>query len=88
MVSTPPGAPTAERGKVTERFYRLDRSRSLPGNGLGLAIVNAVADLHGGSFQLVHAGPGLIARIVLPRLDAETVPNRNFAVSAETDQPL
>jgi len=62
-----PGIPVEERAKVVTRFYRLDRSRSLPGNGLGLAIVTAISHLHGGSLSLEDAAPGLIARIVLPR---------------------
>ena len=36
------GIPAEERAKVITRFYRLDRSRSLPGNGLGLPIVAAI----------------------------------------------
>jgi signal transduction histidine kinase len=65
-----PGIPLAERSRVVERFYRLDRSRSLPGNGLGLSIVTAVASLHWGKLYLSDAAPGLIARIVLPKADA------------------
>ena len=61
-----PGIPAAERPRVTERFYRLDQSRHLPGNGLGLSIVSAIATLHGGALQLEDAAPGLRARIVLP----------------------
>jgi signal transduction histidine kinase len=61
-----PGIPAPERPKVTERFYRLDQSRNLPGNGLGLSIVSAIATLHGGALQLEDAAPGLLARIVLP----------------------
>jgi hypothetical protein len=52
-------------------------SRSLPGNGLGLAIVTAISHLHGGSLALEDAGPGLIARIVLPRVAPRTLPNGN-----------
>jgi hypothetical protein len=62
-----PGIPPAERSRVIERFYRLDESRSLPGNGLGLSIVAATASLHWGKLELEDAAPGLIARIVLPR---------------------
>lgn len=61
-----PGVPAEELPKLTERFYRLDRSRSLPGNGLGLSIVSAIATLHGGTLRLEDASPGLVARIVLP----------------------
>jgi signal transduction histidine kinase len=72
-----PGIPSEERAKVITRFYRLDRSRSLPGNGLGLPIVAAISHLHGGTLSLQDAGPGLLARIVLPRLDAIPLPNVN-----------
>jgi signal transduction histidine kinase len=65
-----PGIPAAERPRVVDRFYRLDQSRSLPGNGLGLSIVSAIASLHWGSLCLEDARPGLLARIVLPRADA------------------
>jgi len=62
-----PGIPSEEREKVMTRFYRCDRSRSLPGNGLGLPIVAAICQLHNGRFSLEDGKPGLIARIVLPR---------------------
>ncbi|MFS2135433.1 ATP-binding protein [Duganella sp. Dugasp56] len=61
-----PGIPETERGKVTQRFYRLDDSRHMPGNGLGLAIVSATAMSHGGSLVLEDGAPGLVARILLP----------------------
>ncbi|WP_116811462.1 sensor histidine kinase [Steroidobacter cummioxidans] len=61
------GIPSEELPRVGERFYRLDRS--LPGYGLGLASVVAVARLHGGCLQLEDAKPGLIARLVLPALE-------------------
>ncbi len=70
-----PGIPESERSKVVARFYRLDRSRSQPGNGLGLAIVNAIGHLHGGALVLEDACPGLRARIVLPRLELATLRN-------------
>jgi len=58
------GIAAEERTRVGARFYRLDRA--VPGWGLGLASVLAIARLHGGSLQLADAGPGLIARLVLP----------------------
>jgi signal transduction histidine kinase len=63
------GIPTTERARVVERFYRIDSSRSVPGNGLGLAIVSAIASLNWGSLQLEDAAPGLRARLVLPRIE-------------------
>jgi signal transduction histidine kinase len=61
-----PGVPSAELPRLTERFYRMDRARSQPGNGLGLAIVSATAILHGGLLQLLDATPGLRASMLLP----------------------
>lgn len=58
-----PGIPSAEHDKVFDRFYRLDRSRSTTGSGLGLAMVKAIAGLHGLAIRLEDAGPGL--RVVL-----------------------
>jgi signal transduction histidine kinase len=63
-----PGIPQADRGRVLERFVRLDDSRSKPGNGLGLSLVASVVKLHGGHFHLDDAGPGLAAVIELPLL--------------------
>ncbi len=60
-----PGIPTEELPRVTERFYRVDPSRSLPGNGLGLSIVSAIATLHAGKLMLENGVRGLIARITL-----------------------
>ena len=54
-----PGIPEDERGKVFDRFYRLDRSRSTAGSGLGLALVKAIAGLHGLTIELVDRKPGL-----------------------------
>ena len=70
-----PGIPATERARVVDRFYRLDQSRSLPGNGLGLSIVTAIASLHWGELDLADASPGLIARIVLPRAEAAAPPS-------------
>ena len=60
-----PGVPTEELPKLTQRFYRLDKSRHLPGNGLGLSIVAAIAALHDGSLEIEDAAPGLRVRLRL-----------------------
>jgi two-component system phosphate regulon sensor histidine kinase PhoR len=55
-----PGVVRAERDKIFQRFYQIDRSRSKsrPGSGLGLAIVKHIVQLHGGSVS-VEGEPGL-----------------------------
>ncbi len=62
-----PGAPAEELPRLFDRFYRLERSRSTPGNGLGLALVAAVARLHDARAELGDASPGLEVRIIFPR---------------------
>ncbi|MGR8921665.1 MAG: ATP-binding protein, partial [Gammaproteobacteria bacterium] len=54
-----PGIPAAEHRRVTQRFARLDGSRSLPGSGLGLSLVKAVAELHHGRLSFEDNVPGL-----------------------------
>ena len=61
-----PGIPEAERKRVLERFVRLEESRSEPGSGLGLALVNAVARLHDGQFRIEDNAPGVRAVLELP----------------------
>ncbi len=63
------GIPVADRNRVVERFYRVDASRSVPGNGLGLSIVASIAALHWGSLRLEDAAPGLRASLVLPEAE-------------------
>jgi signal transduction histidine kinase len=61
-----PGIAAADRAEARRRFGRLDTSRSSPGAGLGLALVEAVAHLHGGTFHLDDNHPGLRATLFLP----------------------
>jgi signal transduction histidine kinase len=67
-----PGVPAEKRGEVIKRFVRLDESRSKPGTGLGLSLVEAVMELHGGTLVLSAtdpanaAMPGLTVSMVFP----------------------
>ncbi|MHA6325115.1 HAMP domain-containing sensor histidine kinase [Roseivivax sp. CAU 1753] len=58
-----PGIPEDERGHVTRRLYRLERSRTTPGNGLGLALVAAIAQAHRADLRLADNAPGLRATL-------------------------
>jgi signal transduction histidine kinase len=69
-----PGIPDGDRVRAAERFFRGELARNTPGSGLGLALVQAVAHLHGGSLQLADAAPGVVAVLSLP--------NREQAVPA------
>ena len=61
-----PGIPSDEREKVFQRLYRLERSRTSPGTGLGLSLVRAIADIHEGQVRLEDAKPGLSVMVTFP----------------------
>jgi signal transduction histidine kinase len=61
-----PGIPAGEFPHVFKRFYRLERSRCTPGNGLGLSLVAAVARLHGALIEMQDNAPGLRFRLQFP----------------------
>lgn len=58
-----PGIAADQRERVLQRFVRLDASRGTPGSGLGLALVKAIADLHGVALRLEDNAPGLRATL-------------------------
>lgn len=64
------GIPAERRDEARARFHRLDPARHLPGSGLGLALVEAVARLHGGELELADNHPGLRATIRLKHLQS------------------
>lgn len=66
IADTGPGVPAAHHQHVFDRFFRLENSRSTPGNGLGLSLVRAVAKLHGGDVHLEDNRPGLRVIMILP----------------------
>jgi signal transduction histidine kinase len=61
-----PGIPDNELQNVFKRFYRLERGRRTPGNGLGLSLVAAVARLHGARIEMEDQSPGLKFRLRFP----------------------
>jgi signal transduction histidine kinase len=61
-----PGVPAKEGREVFKRFYRLERSRNRPGNGLGLSLVAAVAHLHGIRVNIVDNLPGTRVELEFP----------------------
>jgi signal transduction histidine kinase len=73
VTDTGPGVPEDDRERVIQRFVRLDNSRTEPGSGLGLSLVGAVMEAHGGRIILDEGpgayggfGPGLRVALVLP----------------------
>jgi signal transduction histidine kinase len=72
-----PGVPEAERTRIFDRFYRLERSRSTPGDGLGLALVGAIARLHGATIELTDAQPGLRVALRFPNVTDGSTPAKS-----------
>lgn len=69
-----PGIPAGDRERALGRFVRLDPSRGTPGAGLGLALVAAVARMHGAEILLADNGPGLRAILRFPAPGAPALP--------------
>lgn len=59
-----PGIPEEDRQRATERFVRLEKSRSQPGSGLGLSLAKAVMKFHGGRLDLAGRDPGLSVSMI------------------------
>jgi len=74
VIDSGPGIPVAYRKHVFQRFYRLESSRSTPGSGLGLSLVEAIAALHQVSIELADNSPGLRVTLRFLRLINESLP--------------
>lgn len=68
IADTGPGIPEAGLARITERFHRLDRSRTTPGNGLGLSLVAVIADLHDARLAFADNRPGLAVSMAFPAM--------------------
>ena len=63
-----PGVPAELHEKLFDRFYRPDASRTIPGSGLGLSLVKAIANLHNARIRLRDNQPGLLFEFQFPKL--------------------
>jgi signal transduction histidine kinase len=62
-----PGVPEAEQARIWERLYRGDQSRSQSGLGLGLSLVRAIVEAHGGGVSVRNApSGGAVFEVTLP----------------------
>lgn len=68
VTDTGPGIPAGEHDLVLRRLYRLEKSRTTTGTGLGLSLVKAVTDLHSAEITLGDAAPGLRVELKFPRI--------------------
>ena len=79
-----PGIPPEDRARATERFFRGETARNTPGSGLGLALVQAVATLHGGTVRLDDNHPGLSATLTMNT--RQSLPHARVNASSSPDQ--
>ncbi len=94
VTDTGPGIAAEHLGRLTERFYRVDRSRSREtgGTGLGLAIVKHVAQRHGANLSIEsRLGQGSVFSLVFP--SQRVVPpagadTATVSLSVRPDDPL
>ncbi|MEM9284613.1 MAG: HAMP domain-containing sensor histidine kinase, partial [Pseudomonadota bacterium] len=61
-----PGIPDTYREQIFDRFFRVETSRTAPGNGLGLSLVRAIAELHGGGVSLRPDQAGAVFEVEIP----------------------
>ncbi|WP_147127374.1 HAMP domain-containing sensor histidine kinase [Shimia ponticola] len=61
-----PGVSPIDRARLFDRFHRGDQSRNTPGNGLGLSLVKAIAELHGGDVTLLEGTTGAVFEVKIP----------------------
>lgn len=64
-----PGIPVSEREHIFGRFYQVDRSRAESGNGIGLAVVKKIVDLHEGQITVSGSPHETVFTVMLPRGD-------------------
>ncbi|HUY59288.1 MAG TPA: HAMP domain-containing sensor histidine kinase [Solirubrobacteraceae bacterium] len=87
VIDDGPGIPVSERDRIFERFHRIDgsRSRASGGAGLGLAIVRAIAEAHGGQVRVADRrdAPGARIELVVPGFTPKTKP----AIDARHSRP-
>lgn len=79
-----PGIPAAERERVFDRFYRVDkaRSRDRGGSGLGLAVARSLILAHGGTVEVTSRPGATVFTIGLPRAEDGAVPRTGDGVMA------
>jgi len=69
VIDSGKGVAEEDRSRVIERFVRLDESRNMSGNGLGLSLVKAISKMHKGSFELTDSTQGFAAVLKIPYLE-------------------
>ena len=67
-----PTIPPEALGRIFQKFYQADESHAVEGNGVGLAIVKRVAELHSGSVEAASADGKTVFKVTLPQSQPTT----------------
>jgi two-component system OmpR family sensor kinase len=82
VADTGPGIPEDEQPHVWDELFRGEAGRGIPGSGLGLALVRAIAERHNGRASLrSRFGQGTVFSLRLPASRTEPVTDRSRRVS-------
>ncbi len=82
-----PGVDDVERDQIFRRFYRVDRSRTTPGSGLGLSLAAAVARAHGADIRAEDAAPGLRIIVDFPAMAESPSPETRAPPASSPASP-
>ncbi|MFI7292614.1 sensor histidine kinase [Streptomyces sp. NPDC050121] len=84
-----PGIPAGDRGRVFDRFYRVDkaRSRDRGGSGLGLSVARSLVRAHGGSLELGDAPGATVFTMTLPRAPDADRPTSDGPAALRRQRP-
>ena len=83
-----PGIAPEQRQRVFERFYRLPSNSMVEGCGIGLSIVQTVAELHHARIELDRSSLGGLCVTVLFPISAESPPDRALLAPSAADSGL
>lgn len=81
VVDPGPGIPEEFREKAFQRFFRLERSRTTPGTGLGLSLVRAVALIHRADVKFENYGPAFAVCVLIPDAGTPETGSPSAAIS-------
>ena len=70
ILDTGLGIETEDHKRIFQRFFRGEKSRNSQGNGLGLALVKAISDMHGATVSVTDNNPGAVFELRFPVLRA------------------
>jgi signal transduction histidine kinase len=83
-----PGIPKEEHTNVFRRLYRLEKSRTTPGHGLGLSLVSAIVLLHDGTIELGDNKPGLSVTVTFAEMVGSQLGNHSGSQSGTRTRRL